>query len=608
MAKDHLSRKLAVILHADVVGSTELVQKNEVIAHVRIRDTFQRLSRIIASYGGTAHEIRGDALVAEFSRASDSVSAALAYQETNLTHNRDLPDSIKPEVRIGISLGEVVIADGTITGSGIVLAQRLEQLCDPGGVVVQGAVSETVPTRLPFIFESLGERKLKGFDQPTRAFSAQVKSGERVPEPERPVVIHDDTAAPDEPSVRSIYPETGKPSIAVLPFDNMSGDVTQEYFSDGISEDIITELSRFHDLFVIARHSSFVFKNQSLDISVIGQKLGVLYIVEGSVRKTASRVRITAQLIEVATGNHLWADRFDRDIEDIFSVQDEVARIITATLVGKVGQAHRDRAQHKLTPNMDAYDWFVQGRELYINTNSDDNIRALEMFEKAVSLDPGFASAYALLAHTHLRDWATFWNELPETSYEQAWTNARISMELDDSDSLPQSALGYIYLFNGDHDQAFFHLNKALALNPGDTEALIFMSRCEMFSGYPERALERINEARQYNPFGKYHWSLVSIYYSMRNYDDAKLMMRAIQNPAPLMLVLMSIVYAQTGDIEKAQVLASKYISDVEKKLVSVGTPVPRNWQDFVTMRWPFKRHEDREHFLDGLHKAGVPG
>ena len=388
----------------------------------------------------------------------------------------------------------------------------------------------------------------------------------------------------------------------------MSGDATQEYFSDGISEDIITELSRFHDLFVIARHSSFVFKNQSLDITEIGQKLGVQYIVEGSVRKSTSRARITAQLIEVATGNHLWADRFDRDIEDIFSVQDEVARIITATLVGKVGQAHRDRALHKLTPNMDAYDWFVQGRELYINTNSDDNIRAGEMFEKVVSLDPGFAPAYALLAHTHLRDWATFWNELPDTSYEQAWTNARISMELDDSDSLPQSALGYVYLFNGDHDQAFFHLNKALALNPGDTEALIFMSRCEMFSGYPERALERINEARQYNPFGKYHWSLVSIYYLMYNYDEAKLMMRAIQNPAPLMLILMSVVYAQAGDVGKARELALRYISAVEEKLVSVGTPIPQSWQDFVTIRWPFKRHEDQEHFLDGLHKAGVPG
>ena len=608
MEKDHLSRKLAVVLHADVVGSTELVQKNEVVAHERIRDTFQRFSRIIADYGGIAHEIRGDALVAEFGRSSDSVSAALAYQETNLAHNRDLPDSIRPEVRIGISLGEVVIADGTITGSGIVLAQRLEQLCEPGGVVVQGAISETVPTRLPFIFVSLGEIKLKGFDQLTRAFAAQVKSGELVPEPEQQIANQDQTATPDEPSVESIKPGTGKPSIAVLPFDNMSGDATQEYFSDGISEDIITELSRFHDLFVIARHSSFVFKNQSLDIAEIGQKLGVLYIVEGSIRKTTSRVRITAQLIEVATGNHLWADRFDRDIEDIFSVQDEVARIITATLVGKVGQAHRDRALHKLTPNMDAYDWFVQGRELYINTNSDDNIRAGEMFEKVVSLDPGFAPAYALLAHTHLRDWATFWNKLPDTSYEQAWTNARISMELDDSDSLPQSALGYVYLFNGDHDQAFFHLNKALALNPGDTEALVFMSRCEMFSGYPERALERINEARQYNPFGKYHWSLVSIYYLMYNYDEAKLMMRAIQNPAPLMLILMSVVYAQAGDVGKARELASRYTSEVEKKLISVGAPIPQSWQHFVTIRWPFKRHEDREHFLDGLQKAGVPG
>jgi adenylate cyclase len=607
MGRHHLSRKLVVILHADVVGSTELVQKNEVIAHQRIHDAFERFSRIIADYGGTAHEIRGDALVAEFARASDSVCAALAYQVTNSSHNKGLTDGIQPNVRIGISIGEVVIADGTITGAGIVLAQRLEQLCEPGGVIVQGAVSETVPIRLPITFVSLGEHNLKGFNQPVRVFSAHIKPGESVPEPDSDTDQQNQTTPIDETSDHPLNTESGKPSIAVLAFENMSGDVEQEYFSDGISEDIITELSRFHDLFVIARHSSFVFKNQAIDISDIGQKLGVQYVVEGSVRKSATRVRITAQLIEVATGSHIWADRYDRELEDIFSVQDEVVRTITATLVGRVGLAHRDRAQNKLPSSMDAYDWFVRGRELYITSTPDDNIKACAMFEQAISLDSNFAAAYALLAQTHLRDWATYWQDLPETSYRRAWENARKSVELDDTDSLTQTALGYTFLFSGEHDQAFFHLEKAIALNPGDTEALVYMSRCEVLSGNPERAIERINEANRYNPFGKYNWSLVHAYYAMRRYDDARLMMRAIQNPAAIMITGMAAVYAQAGDIKEAQALVAKYIAIAEDKLSAAGAPLPQSWLGFVAERWPFKHPEDREHFLDGLRKAGVP-
>ena len=601
-------RKLAVILHADVVGSTRLVQKNEVITHQRIRDAFQRFSKVIISYGGFAHEIRGDALVAEFARASDSVCAALAYQAANSIHNNELTDDIRPEIRIGISLGEVVIADGTVTGAGIVLAQRLEELCEPGGVVVQGAVSETVPIRLPITFASLGEHQLKGFDQPVRAFTVDIDPGESVPEPEADANKQGVAVPLDESSDQSVQADSGKPSIAVLPFENMSGDAEQEYFSDGISEDLITELSRFHDLFVIARHSSFVFKNQTMDISDIGYKLGVKYVVEGSVRKSAGRVRITAQLIEVATGSHVWADRYDRDLEDIFAVQDEVVRTITATLVGRVGPAHRDRARNKLPSSMDAYDWFIRGRELYIHTTSEDNIKALGMFDKAVSIDPDFAAAYALLAQTHLRDWVTFWNDLPETSFQRAWENARKSIDLDDTDSLCHSSLGYVYLFSGDHQQAQFHLAKAIALNPGDTEALVFMSRCEVLSGNPQQAIERINQASRHNPFGKYNWSLVPAYYAMRRYDEAKLAMRAIQSPAAMMIIWMAAVYAQAGDTTQARELATRYVDIAKDKLNQVGTPLPESWLVFVAKRWPFSQPEDREHFLDGLRKAGVPG
>ena len=251
---NHPSRKLAVILHADVVGSTELVQRDESVAHERIQDSFRRFSETIKAYGGITQEIRGDALVAEFARASDAVTAAMAFQIENADSNTQLGGEIQPELRIGISLGEVIIADNTVTGAGIVLAQRLEQLAVPGGVVVQGSVSETVPGRLPFNFESLGEQSLKGFDQPVRAFVVQLMPGEQIPESETSAATPG--IGTNDAHQRPPLELPDKPSIVVLPFTNMSSDPEQEYFSDGVSEDITTDLSKMSGLFVIARNSA----------------------------------------------------------------------------------------------------------------------------------------------------------------------------------------------------------------------------------------------------------------------------------------------------------------------------------------------------------------
>ena len=291
-------RKLAVLLHADVVNSTSLVKKNETIAHDRIQDTFHRFSKTISNYDGIAHEIRGDALVAEFSRASDAVSASIAFQTANTTHNEQLSGDIQPVLRIGIAMGEVVVADNTVTGEGIVLAQRLEQLAETGGVVVQGSVSETVPTRFPFEFDSLGEQMLKGFDQPIRAFAVQLKRGEQIPDSESSAVIPEFGTSDAHERPPLALPD--KPSIAVLPFTNMSNEPEQDYFADGIAEDIITALSRLNWLFVIARNSSFAYKNRSVDIRQIAHDLGVRYVLEGSVRKGGDRVRIRDRADEIA--------------------------------------------------------------------------------------------------------------------------------------------------------------------------------------------------------------------------------------------------------------------------------------------------------------------
>ncbi len=603
----HHARKLAVILHADVVGSTALVQKNEVIAHQRIQDAFHQFSKIIEDYGGIAHEIRGDALVAEFRRASDSVCAALAFQVENSIKNKESTDDIQCEIRIGISVAEVVIADGTITGAGVVLAQRLEQLSEPGGVVVQGTVSETVPVRLPFTFKTIGEHNLKGFDHPVRAFTVQTNVGEVVPNPENDNVVQKQADPGNEVSQEPARTETSRPSIAVLPFTNMSGDPEQEYFSDGITEDIITEFSRFHDLFVIARNSSFVFKNQSVDITEVGHKLGVQYVVEGSVRKSGNRVRITAQLINVATGNHIWADRYDRDLEDIFEVQDEVVRIITSTLVGRVAHAHRDLVIQKPTVNLDAYDWLVQGRELFYNGMADDNMKACEMFEKAIALDPDYAAAYALLAESYIRDWVTFWKIPLAVSHDKAWENAKKALKLDDTDSKTHTALGVVNLFAGDSDQAYLHLNKAISLNPGDTHAFIYMSRYETMAGNPEQAIKRVTEARSHNPFGKYDWSYVPAFFVAQRYSEAIEVMRGIQNPAPYMLCWMAALYAQAGETDRANAAITAFIETTSAQLLSVGTPLPASWLEFIAERWRFTQQKDMAHFLDGLRMAGLP-
>ena len=326
------SRKLAVLLHADVAGSTALVQLDEALAHERIKDAFRRFADIVVTYGGIAHEIRGDALVAEFSKASDAVSAALRFQVTNASHNEEIPDEVVPVVRVGIAMGEVVIADNTVTGEGIVLAQRLEQLAEPGGVCVQGAAYETMPKRLPFSYQNLGEKVLKGFSEPVRVYAVSTTDAVEVPKERRQGARTTGNRTSD------------KPSIAVLPFTNMSGDPDQQFFADGIAEDVITALSRFHDLLVIARNSSFKYRGKSVDVRQVGQDLDVLYVLEGSVRIAGKRARITAQLVEAVTGKHLWAERFDRSLGDIFEVQDEITALVASTVGQQVRVAESKSA------------------------------------------------------------------------------------------------------------------------------------------------------------------------------------------------------------------------------------------------------------------------
>ena len=482
-----LDRKLAVILHADVVGSTRLVQKDESLAHRRMVDAFERFAASIEGFDGTVQEIRGDALLATFDRASDAVSAALDFQAQHAATLEAIADGIRAELRVGIAMGEVIVADNTITGAGVVLAQRLEQFGGAGEVMIQGAVYETLPKHLPLSFEGLGEQTFKGFDEAVRAY--------RVTAASEPIAAPTPAPEPPAPSTAAA-PE--KPSIAVLPFANHGGDPEQEYFSDGISEDIIAELSRFHALFVIARNSSFRFKGQNLGIQQIGRELGTQYLVEGSVRRAGNRVRIIAQLVEVETGNQIWAERFDRDLEDIFEVQDEVTRSIVAVLPGRIQDDVVDRAARKPPENMKAYELMLQGKAYRDLLSSEGNAEARRCCQKAIELDPRYARAYMYLSDSYIVD---VWLGLGEADAQDlAMQYARKAAQLDNNDIYIQDHLGFAHLCCGLWREAEVQFDKTMARMVNEAESMAWCGYAYLLMGNLERARSVVLEAIRLDP------------------------------------------------------------------------------------------------------------
>lgn len=582
-------RKLTAILHADVVGSTALVQLNETLAHERIRDTFQRFSEAISSYGGIAHEIRGDALLAGFTRASDAVGASLAFQAANAAHNDSLVDDVRPVVRVGIAIGEVVIGDNTVTGEGVVLAQRLEQLAEPGGVCIQSAAYETIPKRLPFNYENLGERQLKGFADPVKVYVVGLRPGAALPKPE--------TRTGSEAATSNL---PDKPSIAVLPFVNMSGDLEQEYFSDGVTEDIITDLSKLSNLFVIARNSSFTYKGKMVKVQEVAHDLSVRYVLQGSVRKAGNRIRLTAQLVDGSSGQHLWAERYDRDLGDIFGLQDELSqKVVTATAV-QLSEGDQQRFTHRSTENVEAYDSLLRGREQLLRHTPESNAQAVSLFEKAIECDPDYGIAYGHLAEAHLQQLQLGWVDSAEATLQRALENAKRSVALDNKLGLAHGVLGQIYLWQKRHDEAVVEGEKRVALDPGDAEGIATLAMTHAFSGAPDRALELIKTAMRLDPhYPFWHLHVIALaQMTLENYTEAiAALKRAIlRNPdsMPLHMVLAACL-ALVGEQEAAkQALA-------ESKRLH-----PSLSMSFAAEQVPYQHPEDRERLVAGLHKAGL--
>jgi adenylate cyclase len=493
MEKDRLSRKLAVILHADVVDSTALVRMDETLAHQRIQDTFQRFSKTIKRHEGVAHEIRGDALVAEFARASDGVAASIEFQTANAINVQKWPDQIRPLLRVGIAMGEVIIANNTMTGEGVVLAQRLEQSAESGGVCIQGAAYETVPKRLPYQYQSLGDLELKGFDEPVRAYTVAAKPDTQ--EPRQETDFESELVPPEFPA---------KPSIAVLPFTNMSGDPEQEYFSDGVAEDITTGLSHFRELMVIARNSSFIFKGQAVDVAEIAKQLGVRYVLEGSVRSSGNRVRITAQLVEAETREHVWAQRYDRELDDIFEVQDDITKLIVGVVAGRVDATEAQRAALKPSQDMTSYDYFLRGLHAFNPTgkaSGPPSSLSREMFQKAIDTDPRFARAHAYLAFLHYCD--AWFLSADRSVINKALATVKQAIALDPADSFAKAVHGLILMLLGKTAEGISRVSNALEHNPNDAEILHYFGTTLSLAGRAEEGLAYVREAIRLNPFNQ---------------------------------------------------------------------------------------------------------
>ena len=630
MAGQYLTGKLAVILHADVVGSTLLVQRDEQKAHRRIQDSFQRFAQTISRYHGQVRELRGDALLAEFDRASDAVSAALAFQSEQSEYNKRIDDEIRPEVRIGVALGEVIIADNTITGAGVVLAQRLEQLSQPGGLCITPAIREALPRRLPFVLDNQGERQLKGFDEPVGVYRVSLQSGAVVPAP----VVNQESFSPrrsnsfryvvvimllaissaaaygyflrqaQQETLKSetiVQAQVEKPSIAVLPFANISGDPDQEYFADGITEDLTTDLSRISGLFVVARNSSFAYKGRSVDVRTVARELGVGYVLEGSVRRIGEQIRINAQLIDGESGGHIWAARFDGAMADVFALQDHVNRKIVAALEVSLTPADERTFDRVETGSPEAYDLMLRGIERYNTFTSEAIVEARELFRQAAVIDPGYARAYANIAWTHATEVNFFWSEDRQKSIRLGLEFARKAGELDDS--IPQIYLtrSILYLSQRQHQDALEAARRTIEVHPNYADGYATLGFIASYSGEFKTGLAAINRAMQIDPQGTAIYLDIKgrILFLMGRYEEALPLVEdsAARNPALDRTQLnLAAIYAELGRTEDAEWAVNEALA-INTDITLVNE-----------RRESIYRHEsDLEHYVAALRTAGVP-
>ncbi|HZZ23821.1 MAG TPA: adenylate/guanylate cyclase domain-containing protein [Roseiarcus sp.] len=536
------TRKIAAILVADVVGYSRLAGSHPVARLRGLRSDL--IDPAIDAHHGRIVKRTGDGSIIEFRSVVDAVRCAIEVQNGMIERNSGLPPERRIEFRVGIHLGDVVEeSDGDLMGDGVNVAARLEGIAKPGAICLSEQAYWQVKSRLDLKVSDLGATQLKNIAEPVRVYSLEVGQPARVKSVSAPA------------SEKSAAPRL---SIAVLPFANMSGDPEQEYFADGISEDIITALSKLPQLFVIARNSSFTFKGRHVLVMEVARSLGVGHLLEGSVRKSGSRVRITAQLIDASTGGHVWAERFDRDLTDIFAVQDDVTAKIVSALSLNLSAGDLRRIAADRTDNIEAYDCYLRGRALWQRSAKEPNAQARALLERAVELDPKFASAHALLSVVHNFDYINEWSNSPSESRESSRASALRALSLDDALPIAHVAMASAYLWDRHHDDALSEANRALALDPNYPGVPVVLGLALHYSGRSEEALGCFDRALALDPFypDVYMHIQAQALYQLGRYSEAAALLkrRILRNPdTDSSRVLLAAAYGQMGQFESAR-------------------------------------------------------
>jgi len=577
-----MQRKLAAILSADAQGYSRLMSEDDA-ATVRLLATCRAtVAQLVDAHHGRIVDMPGDNVLAEFGSAVDAVQAAVEIQRQLATCNSGLDERRRLNFRIGVNLGEVIADEGRIYGDGVNVAARVEALAPAGGICISGKVHGEVERKLPLSFEDLGEHRLKNIAAPVRVYR-----------------VLDGAAPAAGPAARpEAAPARAKPSILVLPFVNMSGAPEQEFFADGLTEDILTYLSRFRELVVISRNTSFKFKGEAVDVKKVAREMGVQYVVEGSVRRAANRVRITAQLIDAELDRHVWAERYDRDLEDIFAIQDEITSAIVATLPGRVEAAARDRAERKTPENMAAYECVLEAKVLHHRSNRDDNARALGLIERAIALDPKYGHAHAWNACILGQQWGYGW------CADRPATEARIvraletALRLDDNDSDVHRILAAVALVQNRHDEATYHQKRALELNPNDDLIVVQQGELLTWQGQPAEGVEWIRKAMRLNPFHplRFWGHLGRALFAARRYAEALDALGHLSAADAPTRALIAACHAQLGNGAEAS---------AQMREVLTRDPA-YDWRACAASLH-YRDASDLEHHREAVIKAGLP-
>jgi len=590
MAEARVERRLVAILAADVAGYSRLMGADE-LGTLEALKALRRdiVDAAIASQKGRIVKTTGDGVLAEFASVVDAVTCAMAIQGQMAERNAN--SAAKINLRIGVNVGDVIIDGGDIFGDGVNVAARVENECEPGGVCLSDDAFRQVRGKTSFAFDDLGERHLKNIDRPVRIYAA------------RSAAFPAAASAASQSSKPLPLPD--KPSIAVLPFHNASGDPENEYFADGLAEDLITNLSRMRWIFVIARTSSFPFKGQGLSAVQIAQQLGVRYVVEGSVRKSANRLRITVQLTEGTRGAQIWTHRFDRPVEDIFAVQEEITDIITATLEPEIGAAERERARRKPPDSLDSWERYQRGMWHLLRRNRDDLAAARSLFDEAIALDPSFASVHAALAVSCFFEISHGFASDHVAMRDQLLAEASEAVALDPRDHLAHSAMGLAFMECGRTEEALSEHRIALELNPSNSFSHWAFGYALLKAGRDEEAVDQFDAALRLSPRDPAAWSFLTLkaacLYQLKRYDEAAVVARDATRFPVADLVWPYVHWAASlGQLNK-RAEALPVIDELTRRRPGLTLSEFRRWPHIAS--WA----ASADHIVDGLRKAGLP-